>query len=189
MRKRSVWVEPLFAEGKDWRGMRRFRLRRLWRVNCEALMRAAGQNLKRLLKKRGWGRRPWPEEAVCAVSHPDWEEDEQPMEDAPGRKWARTLVASMVSLGSAWGVRHVESGTFSHVVVAHVDTPSSADAHSLTFLLSFYGPFNRVLGEVWAKMTNGTGASPFCAINSTIEFFNRLSRLSRDSPEQGATDR
>ena len=46
--------------------MRRFRLRRLWRVNCEAIMRAAGQNLKRLLKKRGWGRRPYPAEAVSA---------------------------------------------------------------------------------------------------------------------------
>lgn len=67
MRKRSVWVEPLFAEGKDWHGMRRFRLRRLWRVNCEALMRAAGQNLKRLLKKRGWGQRPYPAEAICAL--------------------------------------------------------------------------------------------------------------------------
>jgi transposase len=31
LRKRQVWVEPLFAEGKDWHGMRRFRLRRLWR--------------------------------------------------------------------------------------------------------------------------------------------------------------
>jgi transposase len=65
-RKRTVWVEPLFAEGKDWHGMRRFRLRRLWRVNCEALMRAGGQNLKRLLKKRGWGRRPFPAEALHA---------------------------------------------------------------------------------------------------------------------------
>ena len=65
-RKRSVWVEPLFAEGKDWHGMRRFRLRRLWRVNCEALVRAAGQNLKRLLQTRGWGRRPCPVEALCA---------------------------------------------------------------------------------------------------------------------------
>jgi hypothetical protein len=64
LRKRQVWVEPLFAEGKDWHGMRRFRLRRLWRVNCEALMRAAGQNLKRLLTQRGWGRRPCPAEAV-----------------------------------------------------------------------------------------------------------------------------
>jgi hypothetical protein len=65
-RKRTVWVEPLFAEGKDWHGMRRFRLRRLWRVNCEALLRAAGQNLKRLLKRRGWGRRPYPAEALYA---------------------------------------------------------------------------------------------------------------------------
>ena len=67
MHKRSVWVEPLFAEGKQWHGMRRFRLRLLWRVNCEALIRAAGQNLKRLLKKRGWGRRPFPAEGLCAL--------------------------------------------------------------------------------------------------------------------------
>src|SRR5260221_10083560 len=66
LRKRQVWVEPLFAEAKDWHGMRRFRLRLLWRVNSEALRIAAGQNLKRLLKKRGWGRRPFPIEAFCA---------------------------------------------------------------------------------------------------------------------------
>src|SRR6266496_1550471 len=66
LRKRQVWVEPLFAEAKEWHGMRRFRLRRLWRVNCEALRIAAGQNLKRLLKKRGWGRRPFPAEAMSA---------------------------------------------------------------------------------------------------------------------------
>jgi transposase len=66
-RKRSVWVEPLFAEGKQWHGMRRFRLRLLWRVNSEALLIAAGQNLKRLLKNRGWGQRPCPAEAVFAL--------------------------------------------------------------------------------------------------------------------------
>jgi Transposase DDE domain len=55
-----VWVEPLFAEAKDWHGLRRFRLRRLWRVTSAALLIAAGQNLKRLLSWRGWGRRPWP---------------------------------------------------------------------------------------------------------------------------------
>jgi hypothetical protein len=66
MRKRQFWVEPLFAEAKDWHGLRRFRLRLLWRVNIEALRIAAGQNLKRLLKKRGWGRRPFPVEALCA---------------------------------------------------------------------------------------------------------------------------
>ncbi len=64
LRKRQVWVEPLFAEAKDWHGLRRFRLRRLWRVNCEALVIAAGQTLKRLLSKRGWGRRPLPSEAA-----------------------------------------------------------------------------------------------------------------------------
>jgi hypothetical protein len=50
LNKRKVWVEPLFGEGKQWHGMRRFRLRRLWRVNCEALVIASGQNLKRLLQ-------------------------------------------------------------------------------------------------------------------------------------------
>src|SRR5947207_7536414 len=65
LRKRQVWVEPLFAEAKDWHGMRRFRLRRLWRVNSEALMIAAGQNLKRLLEKRGWARRPFPAASLC----------------------------------------------------------------------------------------------------------------------------
>jgi hypothetical protein len=49
LRKRKVWVEPMFAEAKEWHAMRRFRLRRLWRVNVEALVRAAGQNIKRLL--------------------------------------------------------------------------------------------------------------------------------------------
>lgn len=62
--KREIWVEPLFAEAKDWHGMRRFRLRRLWRVNCEALLIASGQNLKRLLQQRGWGRRPLPSGAA-----------------------------------------------------------------------------------------------------------------------------
>jgi hypothetical protein len=66
LNKRKVWVEPLFAEAKDWHGMRRFRLRRLWRVNCEALVIAAGHNLQQLLRKRGWGRRPFPTDALCA---------------------------------------------------------------------------------------------------------------------------
>lgn len=38
IRKRKVWIEPLFAEAKEWHGLRHFRLRRLWRVNIEALL-------------------------------------------------------------------------------------------------------------------------------------------------------
>src|SRR5215469_14490280 len=69
LRKRQVWIEPLFAEGKQWHQMRRFRLRRLWRVNTEALLLAAGQNLKRLLQHRDWGRRPFPGGMAAAA---DW---------------------------------------------------------------------------------------------------------------------
>jgi Transposase DDE domain len=39
----------LFAEAKERHGMRRFRLRRLKKVNIEALLIASGQNVKRLL--------------------------------------------------------------------------------------------------------------------------------------------
>jgi transposase len=64
MRKRKVWIEPLFGEAKQWHGMRQFRLRGLEKVNMEGLVIAAGQNLKRLLSARGWGRRPWPDGAA-----------------------------------------------------------------------------------------------------------------------------
>jgi transposase len=64
MRKRKVWVEPLFGEGKEWHGLARFRLRMLEKVNMEGLLIAIGQNLKRLLSWRGWGRRWWPSGAI-----------------------------------------------------------------------------------------------------------------------------
>jgi hypothetical protein len=67
LRKRRVWVEPLFAEAKDWHGMRRFRLRRLEKVNIEALLIASGQNVKRLLAFGG--RRP-KKRAQAAVLRP-----------------------------------------------------------------------------------------------------------------------
>ena len=50
IRKRSVWIEPLFGEAKEFHGLRRFRLRRLRKVNMEGVMVAAGQNLKRLIQ-------------------------------------------------------------------------------------------------------------------------------------------
>jgi transposase len=67
MRKRSVWVEPLFGEAKQWHGLRQFRLRGLPKVSMVALLVAAGQNLKRLLRQRGWGRRPWPSGAPVGL--------------------------------------------------------------------------------------------------------------------------
>jgi hypothetical protein len=52
MRKRSMWVEPLSGEAKEFHRLRRFRLRRLLKVNIEGVMVAAGQNLKRLIKRK-----------------------------------------------------------------------------------------------------------------------------------------
>jgi transposase len=66
MRKRSVWVEPLFAEAKQWHGLRQFRLRGLRNVNIEGLFVAAGQNLKRWLTVKGCGRRWCPTGSLTA---------------------------------------------------------------------------------------------------------------------------
>jgi len=60
MRKRKVWVEPLFAEAKEWHSLRRLRLRGLLNANIQGLLIAAGQNLKRFLAATGWGRRHAP---------------------------------------------------------------------------------------------------------------------------------
>jgi transposase len=68
LRKRQVWVEPLFGEAKAWHGLRRFRLRGLANVNMEGLLIAAGQNLKRWLVATGWGRRHGPTGSLAAVA-------------------------------------------------------------------------------------------------------------------------
>src|SRR5262249_44467944 len=68
-----------FAEAKEWHGLRRFRLRRLWRVDSEALLAAAGENLQRLLAHQGWGRRPVPSGAALALTL---------LDGGGGRRWA-----------------------------------------------------------------------------------------------------
>jgi transposase len=67
MRKRQVWVEPLFAEAKAWHGLRRLRLRGLMNANIQGLLIAAGQNLKRFLAASGWGRRHAPCGSLLAL--------------------------------------------------------------------------------------------------------------------------
>jgi hypothetical protein len=70
MRKRGVWVEPLFGEAKQWHNLRQFRLRGLPKVNTEGLLVAAGQNLKRWLVATGWGRRHAPGGALTCPAAP-----------------------------------------------------------------------------------------------------------------------
>ena len=60
LRKRALWVEPLFGEAKDWHGLCRFQLRGLAKVNIQALLVAAGQNLKRWLTATRWKRHSPP---------------------------------------------------------------------------------------------------------------------------------
>ena len=72
MRKRQVWVEPLFGEAKQWHGLRQFRLRGLKQVNMEGLLVAAGQNLKRWLAATGWGRRYGPAGRLILPSPAAW---------------------------------------------------------------------------------------------------------------------
>jgi hypothetical protein len=71
LRKRAVWVEPLFGEAKDWHGLRRFRRRGLTKVTSEALLVAAGQNLKHWLTATWWKRRfpPGGSLALAAAAH------------------------------------------------------------------------------------------------------------------------
>jgi transposase len=67
IRKRQVWVEPLFAEAKEWHGLRRLRLRGLMNANIQGLLIAAGQNLKPFLAASGWGRRHAPCGSLLAL--------------------------------------------------------------------------------------------------------------------------
>ncbi|MDN5872701.1 MAG: IS1182 family transposase [Nitrococcus sp.] len=70
LRKRQVWVEPLFAEAQQWHGLDRLRLRGLRNANIQGLLVAAGQNLKRLLVATGWGRRHAPCGSLVALPGP-----------------------------------------------------------------------------------------------------------------------
>jgi hypothetical protein len=72
IRKRQVWVEPLFAEAKEWHGLRRLRLRGLMNANIEGLLIATGQNLKRFLAASGWGRRHAPCGSLVALPRESW---------------------------------------------------------------------------------------------------------------------
>jgi transposase len=67
IRKRQVWVEPLFAEAKEWHGLRRLRLRGLINANIQGLLISAGQNLKSLVAATGWRRRHAPCGSLLAV--------------------------------------------------------------------------------------------------------------------------
>jgi transposase len=133
MGKRKVWVEPLFAEAKQWHGMRRFRLRQLWRVNCEALVVASGQNLKRLLQKRGWGRRPFPAQAVALIPPESSQVELLPRNVLLKNQRASAVVASLASWKVAQTFFEAQKSRFSPVKIVIIVHSSF---HVLSFLFS-----------------------------------------------------
>jgi hypothetical protein len=112
LRKRAVWVEPLFAEDKGWHGAGRFRLRWLEKVNTEVPMTAAGQNVKRLL---AFGtRRPKRPSQAAALRRPEASRREFHGTRRHGRRCPRGparpfstgwhLLRSLVALTNALGL-------------------------------------------------------------------------------------
>jgi hypothetical protein len=85
-----VWVEPLFAEAKDWHGMRRFRLRRLEKVNIEALFIASGQNAKRLLDFGGRRPKKLAQAAALLLPVAAGHESSRAREHRSSRSWRPT---------------------------------------------------------------------------------------------------
>ena len=67
MRKRQVWVEPKFAEVKQWHQGEKFRLRGILKVNIEVLWKATRQNIKQLLKAKSRKNRPKPPENLAVI--------------------------------------------------------------------------------------------------------------------------
>jgi hypothetical protein len=138
MGKRKVWVEPLFAEARQWHGMRRFRLRQLWRVNCEALIIASGQNLKRLLQKRGWGRRPLPAQAMALMPPKSFEAETLPRNLLMKNQRVSAAVASLASWRLARVFFEAKSSPFSLVNMVVIIYPFYIVNTVFTSLTSLY---------------------------------------------------
>jgi hypothetical protein len=166
--KRKVWVEPLFAEGNVWHGMRRFRLRRLWRVNCEAQIIAAGQNLKRLLRKRGWGRRPFPTEAVAL---PKREADKIARDETLKSLRIRVSVASLVSVNTATTWLYAQTSLFFYVIVGCIRIPPFP-------LSAWFCSFSLTSPLIEAMRRGPLNGQAHPLLNKLgRDFFNRLGRF------------
>lgn len=66
LRRRKVWIETVFGDGKERRGLRRARQRGLDRVRIQAYLIAMAQNIRQLAQARKRG----PVEGVAALEKP-----------------------------------------------------------------------------------------------------------------------
>lgn len=88
-------MEPLFAEAKEWHGMRRVRLGKLEKVNIEALLIASGQDVKRLLTFGGWGSKKLAQAAVLRPPSTAGHESNHGWKHRSGHSWRPTKAFSI----------------------------------------------------------------------------------------------
>jgi len=143
LRKRAVWIEPLFGEAKEWHGSRRFRLRGLQKVNAEALMIASGQNAKRLLTFRSGGPRMT---AMVAALRPPERPSEHPLyrhRTIPARRFSTRcyLPRRWMNKGKRKGQSLAELRPF------FVATLAFWSSHTLAVGLMFWLTRNRLVGS------------------------------------------
>src|SRR5215207_7659779 len=69
IRQRKAWVETVFGDGKERRGLRRARCRGLDAVRIQALLTATAQNIRKLALHRPAGRGPSPAHAPTGAGH------------------------------------------------------------------------------------------------------------------------
>lgn len=180
--KRNVWVDPFFGEAKEWHSMRRFRLRRLWKVNGEALVIATGQNLTRLLKKRGWGRRPFPPEAMVLMPPGSDETGIFPETALLRNQRANVAVAFLVFWEVATRLVVAQRSPFSIENIAHVIFPS--DPFSILYpFLTVFPVLDRMY--LYGKSFGHCISSIDCKLSK--DFFNKLVRYVRQIGERAST--
>jgi hypothetical protein len=106
---------------------------------------ATGQNLKRLLQKWGWVRRPFPVEAVATAPPLNGQADERPRHDLLKSSRPGVVVASLVFCGITGTCFNAQTSWFALVILA--DFTFKCTFYSPHFLLVFVGfsLFNEIL--------------------------------------------
>jgi hypothetical protein len=138
-------------------------------VNCEALVIATGQNLKRLLQQRGWGRRPFPTEAMAMIAPPN--EEPKPSSRHYQPNYPGVAVASLVACWASRGFFESQIRWFSIIVPILLFSPrfylNTLHSSFLPIFVSF--PFSENLRTVklicFSTSSAGsfsTGWSVFC---------------------------
>jgi hypothetical protein len=128
---------------------------------------ATGQNLKRLLQKRGWGRRPFPAEAAALAPPAYSETDAFPRNTLLKSHSVSVAAASLILFRTTRKDVETQTSWFSPVIVVHIILLSfSVKMHFYFFLLIFSSPGKSLRSQAHVLS---------CKLNKA--FLNRLGRF------------